>query len=133
MQDSSDTPPSALDAEIADQLFAVTTPDEQTELRAMLREMLSDVSRRLDALRDTAETATPAEARHELHQLKGNAASFGFSLSAAHIARLENDWDSLSPDTRIRLLTAGIEDLHSGAAELTARHDYLVLDCGDKR
>lgn len=126
MSDFADAPPPVLDPELADQLFAASSDAEHPELRAMLGDMLSDVSRRLDMLREEAASAVPATVCRELHQLKGNTSSFGFVRSAFHIARLEIEWDSLSADTRIRLLSAAIEDLHAGAAELVARHPYLA-------
>lgn len=126
MQDSADTPPDLVDLEIAGQLLSPSSSAEEGELRSMLREMLRDVSRRLDALRDAAETATADAARHELHQLRGNVASFGLARCASHLSRLEDDWPSLTADARIRLLTAGIEDLHGGATELVGAHPWLA-------
>ncbi len=115
-----------LDHEVADILFAVESPVEQTELRSMLEELETDVGARLGDLVAQATTLSGLEAKRACHPLKGNTSSFGLARCAAVMAHLEHGWETTPVEQRAMLLTHGRTWLAAGIGALRARYPYLA-------
>jgi len=114
-----------LDARLADQWFAEGDAADQAMDRTMVTALRTDVAPRLSSLQTIVGTVTPKDAVHELHKLRGAVASFGFSASAQHLEKLEQNWQQLSADDRVAGLKTAQETFVAGLNELLRRFPHL--------
>lgn len=89
------------------------------EFHAVASEFISDVPRRIEAIRAGVQTGELAEARMLAHQLIGSGGGFGFGAISRHAGELLQLLENEEPGARIE---RAIDDLSAACDAATA--DY---------
>jgi hypothetical protein len=122
-----DPAPPLLDAELAEQFFAASSPADEAQLRDMLVGFHAAAYPRFANLRRwaMAEASDSTECQRELHQLCGVVANFGFSAAAQRLRGLEHTWRALPAPDKVEALRLANTDMEAGMEALQQRYPYL--------
>jgi hypothetical protein len=122
-----DPAPPLLDAELAEQFFASSSPEDEAPLRDLLAGFRGDAYPRFANLGRwaTAQASQPTECQRELHQLRGVVANFGFSAAAQRLRGLEHTWRALAAPDKAEALRLAHLDMEAGIEALQQRYPYL--------